>query len=82
MASDTHPLTYTGTKESNRKRIDAFNKECVANGLNPRFWAGGYVGVDSEGREIIRLSWPKLKTMSIAEIREHVRTESVLWCFR
>jgi len=37
--------------------------------------------MDIEGREIIRLSWPKLKTMSVAEIREHVRLHATMWPF-
>jgi len=81
MASDTHPLPHMCTKESNRKRIDAFNKECVANGLNPWFSAGGYVGADGEGRHVIRLSWPELKAMTVAEIREHVKLYAVMWPF-
>jgi len=81
MDSDTHPLPHMYMRDSNRKRIDAFNKECVANDLISCFSAGGYVGMDIEGREIIRLSWPKLKTMSVAEIREHVRLHATMWPF-
>lgn len=82
MASDTRPLPYMCTKESNRKRIDAFNRECVANGLEPDWYSGwGYVGVDGQGRHVIRLSWPELKAMSVAEIHEHVKLYAVMWPF-
>lgn len=82
MASDTRPLPYMCTKVSNRKRVDAFNKECVNYGMEPD-WdnALGYIGRDSERRVVIRLSWPDLKGMSLDEIREHVRLHAVMWPF-
>ena len=70
-------------KESNRKRVNAFYEECVVNGLEGG-WdvAWGYVAKTREGRIVIKLSWPDMKSMSILQIREYVKTEAVLWCFR